>query len=96
METTEEIVTPKEIKQDFINFLKTRRLYSAFQRNFVNYRLSPPSDKPFSFIKKNALIYPETMIERAFIWHITPKGINFWGDISKEWKEFYIKHYKNI
>lgn len=60
------------------NFLKKRRLYSAFCRNLVRDITSTQG--------KHAIYF-------AFIWRNTPEGSDVWAKADEDWRFFYEKLY---
>lgn len=67
------------MRQTLRQFLKARRLYSAFIRNCIN-------GKTIARVSSVLDICESGIIGGAFIWNDTPKGTDFWVKIHIEWE----------
>lgn len=76
------IMKNKEITEKFIKFLKSKRAYSKFMKNFK----VPFSNKSIEEHIDLCLKGENTFIGSAFKWDKTKEGWIFWGSISNEWE----------
>ena len=78
---------PKEIKRDFINFLKVNRIYSAFKKNRIIQDLDRPKiESWYKITRKENLVH-------GFIFHETPEKVDFWWKIHSKWTEYCRRNY---
>jgi hypothetical protein len=76
-------LTPEQ--KEFISFLKSKRLYSAYLRNtgcnpFTSDTLL--NNKGLLFSQDN----PCAFIDGAFMWADTPRGMGGWDKVNKLWR----------
>lgn len=74
------------MKKEFIKFLKSKRLFSKFRREFEKDNWN--NDLSVFFRIEDA----EDYIDLAFIWTHTENGRRYWIDISDQWQ----KHLKTL
>ena len=80
-------LTRDECWKIFLSFLKQRKIYSLYYKNYNNFCTR---HKNCRFIKdKNK--YTEWVLG-AFSWSSTMEGLKFWDMIHKEW----LNHIRNI
>jgi hypothetical protein len=75
----EEYFKSRDIEK-FIKFLKKRKAYSKFIRNFKNYRVISINEYLMSRIRSYDIIVC------AFHWSTTDEGDRFWRNISNHWE----------
>ena len=69
------------MKERFIKFLKNKRLYSKFVRNFEE-------RSTWTIIRFEKFVTtrkPSEYVIKAFYWDETPQGHQFWWDVETEW-----------
>lgn len=82
------------MKKVFVRFLKDRRSYSAFVRNYN-------SDRNFRTVNEylsGDWVDRANLISSAFTWHLTDQGGKFWAELDRCWKAELIalKHSENL
>jgi len=71
------------MKEKLINFLKKNRVHSKFMKN-IGYDNIDAIIERAEFANKPKIVTP---IVTAFVWHLTPEGLQFWGKINQKWRE---------
>ena len=66
-------------KTDNIKKLKSLGVYSKWEANVLRFRGRGHVDRLLSSCEGF-----ESLINRSFLHHETPEGVDFWGDISKK------------
>lgn len=69
------------MEEKLINFLKNKRVYSKFMRNIKDDTITEIVSRVENTDKPKIV----TPIVAAFIWGLTPEGVQFWGRINREW-----------
>lgn len=72
----------KMITEKFIKFLKSKKVYSKFVKN---YKADSPARTIKGFVDE-CLITNCKFIGGAFSWDKTPEGFGFWVEILNEWE----------
>ena len=72
-----------EYKKEFVQFLKTKRLYSAFMRNMKKQNFVEPAN--MSKAVERALESLTNPINSSFSWSSTPEDYPFWAKIEALW-----------
>jgi len=68
------------MKKEFIRFLKKKRMYSKFIKNYKK--------RGSQYDIQDVVFNPPCKyIIRAFEWGETPEGLQFWWDVETEWLE---------
>lgn len=62
-------------------FLKKKRLWSEFKREFKNKKNDDFNDYIIMSDSLNVIIY-------AFLWEHTKRGYDFWEKLNKEWHNY--------
>lgn len=88
------------MKEEFIKFLKSKRLFSEFCRERKACVLE--GSYMFSSYAKMSLdeylsnVSPIAYVGCAFEWNPTKRGWHFWKEISNEWHEIVNEHGQDI
>ena len=70
------------MKKKFIKFLKRKRVYTKFMRNFYNVS---QNSKGFDDYCETTM--PLSYVSCAFIWDMTPEEWKFWNSVDENWKK---------
>jgi len=71
------------MKDEFIKFLKSKRIFSKFERNLK-------SDRDITFDEYSDSKSEEGGIDlliSAFYWDQTPENYDFWDEIDEDWRK---------
>jgi hypothetical protein len=73
----------EEYKKEFVQFLKTKRLYSAFMRNMKKQDFVEPATMERAV--ERALESLTNPINASFSWDYTPERFSFWNKVEALW-----------
>lgn len=76
-------------QQLFIRFLKDKRIYSKFMRNFRKAEGEKITFKEFKEYCKQHDLIPKMFILCPFTWADTKEGHSFWLKVHAQWKDYY-------
>lgn len=69
------------MEEKLINFLKNKRVYSRFMRNIKDDTIADIVNRAEKTNNPKVV----TPIVTAFVWGLTPEGVQFWGKVNREW-----------
>lgn len=73
----------KDIKQQFINFLKKSKCYNSYMENLKT--ASSPFYENVEFKHFLQIVHPKSWIGLAFHWADTLEGYEYWLRLSQMW-----------
>lgn len=73
----------EQYKKEFVQFLKTKRIYSKFMRNLKKQGFVEPATMTEAIQK--ALENLTNPINASFSWSNTPEGYKFWNATEAVW-----------
>lgn len=76
----------KDIRQQFINFLKKQKCYDNYMENLNT--ASSPFYENVEFKHFLQIVYPKNWIGLAFHWANTLEGYEYWNVIYRKWIDY--------
>lgn len=73
----------KDIKQQFINFLKKQNCYDSYMENLNT--ASSPFYENVEFKHFLQIVHPKSWISLAFYWDTTLEGYDYWLILNLMW-----------
>lgn len=73
----------KDIKQQFINFLKKSKCYNSYMENLKT--ASSPFYENVEFKHFLQIVHPKSWISLAFHWADTLEGYEYWLRLNQMW-----------